>query len=187
MNLNLNLATDTGDHMNLHLRPTQALSTQFILPNASESQKASQQQIWRRRALRIGRFDLVLKHEPAMELLREPRIYPLPFAPASCVGLINRRGNLIPVFDWQNDFDVIEEELSHANVLVLGRENNAVAIVISEVLEQLSIQGEIDFTLANGQDLPASLSRAIDGIIQHQGKLYFQLDHEMVLKQITPN
>ncbi len=170
----------------MYLSPTQALRTPFVLPDLAPT-SANKEQAWRRRVFRIGRFDLVLKTEPLMELLRDPKIYPLPFAPAQCVGLINRRGGLIPVFDWQAEFLVPENERSQANVLVLGEGPEALALVIGEVLHQISISGEIDFSTDGAQDLPAPISGSIEGIIQHQGKLYFRVDHEKLISHFTTN
>ena len=172
--------------MNIQLRPTQALATQFVLPEAPTI-KTKSQQLWQRRAIRIGHFDLVLKHEPVMELLRNPAIYPLPFAPSACAGLINRRGSLIPIFDWLGDFGVAPQEQNFTNILVLGSDTDAVAIAITEVLEQLSEPGGVSLSRADVQDLPPSIRRAITGIIQRQGKLYFQLDHEALLGAVFQN
>ena len=172
--------------MNIQLRPTQALSTQFVLPDAPAVESTAQE-VWRRRAIRIGHFDLVLKNEPVMELLKEPAVFPLPFAPSACAGLLNRRGSLIPVFDWLADFGVPQQERKLTDVLVLGADADAVGIAISEVLEQLSAVGGVTVSKADVQHLPPSIRQAVEGIIQHQGKLYFQLDHEALLGSILQN
>jgi chemotaxis signal transduction protein len=65
-------------------------------PRADRYSRFTQSQ---RRGVRIGPFGLVLEPPMLYEIVESARISPLPGVGAVCRGLINHRGNVVPVYD----------------------------------------------------------------------------------------
>lgn len=88
-----------------------------------------------RYGFRIGDIGLLIGQDTSSELLERVPIYPLPKAPAWLLGLINLRGNLVPVFDM---WPLLELEhggdaQDQRRLLILGRSNDAVGLMISSL------------------------------------------------------
>jgi len=78
----------------------------------------------------VGDIGLLVPAGMLSELVEETDIYPLPMTPAWFRGLINLRGNLVPVFDLKRLFDMASADEKQPNLLVLDAEAEAVGILI---------------------------------------------------------
>jgi purine-binding chemotaxis protein CheW len=160
------------------LSPAQLLPAAFDLPAVARA--AEPASAVRRRAFRIGRFDLVLRDESRMELVSAPDLYPLPFAPAACSGLINLRGALIPLFDWREALGEEAQERTYARVLILGAGREMAALAVSEILAQVAIAEVVPWRDA-GAEIPQPFRGAITASVQVESRVYFQLDLRALL------
>jgi twitching motility protein PilI len=80
-----------------------------------------------RYGFQIGNLNFVYGLKISCELLRNSSIYSLPNTPKWMLGLINLRGNLVPVFDLEEYFDFETLADQHQLLLVLGKAEKAVA------------------------------------------------------------
>lgn len=80
-----------------------------------------------RYGFRIGSIGLLMAPEKLSEVVVKANVYPIPTTPIWFNGLINLRGNLVPVFDLKKLFGMEEEEDSRSSLLVMDRGDKAVA------------------------------------------------------------
>lgn len=72
------------------------------------------------------------------EVIKIPKITPIPQMPEFCLGVINCRGNIIPVFDLRKKFHLSDKPFdSNTRLLVALIDNVAVSVVVDEVLDNI--------------------------------------------------
>jgi len=83
------------------MTPTQALTRRFVAPPRRPHTEGGGRRRDRasRRAFRVGDVEILIPETMAGEILDEVSLFGLPNAPRGCLGLINLRGHLVPVFE----------------------------------------------------------------------------------------
>ena len=81
-----------------------------------------------RHGFRIGDRGLLLDARRSGEYLGQPSIFPVPNTADWFAGLVNLRGNLVPVFDLQRLIDPGSEAAGPPRVLVLDRGERAIGL-----------------------------------------------------------
>ena len=86
------------------LSPTVALTRYFVAPDREHalSDKGEDSAQIQRYGFRIGDFRFVHDLNLPVELMELPRCFELPNASVWFSGLVNLRGNLVPVFDLKS-------------------------------------------------------------------------------------
>ena len=79
---------------------------------------------------RVGDIGLLVPAGMLSELVEEPEIYPLPTTPVWFPGLINLRGDLVPVFNLKTLFNMEGSGGEQSNLLVLSTKAEAVSVLI---------------------------------------------------------
>lgn len=119
------------------MRAVDALERSFELPQSVEPVVKPREQRWR--GLRVGNLGMLVPHDCGGELLEEARIHPLPRTPSWCRGLINLRGQLIPVFDLHERLRLTHLRAARQWCLVLGRGADALAVMIDAMPKSVVI------------------------------------------------
>lgn len=141
------------------MRAVDALERSFELPASVDQAVKPREQRWR--GLRVGNLGLLVAHDSGGELLEEARIFPLPRTPAWCRGLINLRGQLIPVFDLHERLRLTHLRATRQWCLVLGRGADALAVMIDSLPQSVVIDNAARIqTAAVPQDLRAFVDEA---------------------------
>jgi purine-binding chemotaxis protein CheW len=103
------------------------------------------------------------------EIVRAVTIVPLPQAPPIVEGLINVRGNLVPVFDVRTRFRLAAKPLSHTDHLVLAwAESRLVAIRADRALNLERVEPdsiEDPTLLARETRYVAGVAKLPDGLV----------------------
>jgi purine-binding chemotaxis protein CheW len=74
------------------------------------------------------------------EVIRVQKITPVPQMPAFAIGVINIRGNIIPVFDLRRQFKLPEKTLDEqSKLLVLKAGGSVFSIIVDRILENIKI------------------------------------------------
>ena len=81
-------------------------------------------------AYRIGSHHFVLDKTLLTEIVIQPVIYPIPKSPGWLCGVINLRGNVLPVFDLSESLSTVCRSTPGEFVLVIDKGNEALAIVV---------------------------------------------------------
>ena len=115
------------------LTPVQALARQPLggLPQSERPAAGN----WRTRyGYRIGDLALLINDGTTAEALEVPVIYPVPNTASWFPGLINLRGNLVPVFDLRSLLgQAANVSPRHSRVLVIDRGERAVGLRIDSL------------------------------------------------------
>ncbi|NIR32768.1 MAG: chemotaxis protein CheW [Gammaproteobacteria bacterium] len=86
-----------------------------------------------RYGFRVATLGILIGQRQASEVLEQPDIYPVPNTPGWLRGLVNLRGNLVPVFDLAELLG-LEREEDTASVkpmlLVVGKGEEALGLII---------------------------------------------------------
>ena len=78
----------------------------------------------------VENIGLLITESTLSEVVRNKEICSLPNTKRWMKGLINIRGNLVPVYDLPLLLGLTSEESSYSNILVLGKGSRSVAVVI---------------------------------------------------------
>ena len=89
-----------------------------------------------RRGFQVGDLRLLVHMEGASEVLEMPALFRLPGAPHGVIGLVNRHGRVVPVIDIARLFDIRHDGAEHPWLLVCGRGDEAVGIIINSLPER---------------------------------------------------
>lgn len=79
---------------------------------------------------RIGGFAFVLDKSLLTEIVVRPTIYTLPHSPSWFCGVINLRGNIIPVLDLSSALNTISHDVVGEYVLVVDRGRDALGLIV---------------------------------------------------------
>ena len=111
------------------------------------------------------------------EVVKVPKITQIPQMPFFCLGVINSRGNIIPVFDLRKKFHLPDKDFSHdTRILVASINNEAVSFVVDQVLDN------VKFDMAQVDPAPTvkmNIGREyIQGLGELEGRMIVILDLE---------
>lgn len=89
-----------------------------------------------RRGFHVDDLRLLVDMEVASEVVEMPPVFRLPGAPAGVKGLVNRHGRVVPVIDISDLFGLQHVPALNTWLLVCGRGDDAVGIIIDSLPER---------------------------------------------------
>jgi len=121
---------------------------------------------------RIGQIHLLIQTATLSEVIIQTPIYPMPNVPSWFTGVMNLRGNLIPVFDLH---DVLEtgEPGQKPSVLVLDRGSDGVGILIDGLPHAVRLGG----ALHNIPPLHEMLQQHVSTAYRTENGIWLDFDH----------
>ncbi len=138
-------------------------------PGRNDSYAESQ-----RYGFHVGGIDLLIRPDTVAELVEKAEIFPIPNAPVWLRGLINLRGNLVPVYDLRSLLEVVDEGVGSAQrVLILDRGDNMVGLLIDGLPESIRGIG----TPTNIPPLPAVLRQYVSDAYTDNRTIWLEFDH----------
>ena len=115
-----------------------------------------------RYGFRVGSLGLLVAQQTASELIADLAVYPVPNTPPWFPGLVNVRGNLIPVFDLKRLFGLPEDNGTDRKLLVLDKDDSAAGVYVDGFPRPLRL----------GQ--PMERTPSLPGVLEdHVAKAYF--------------
>jgi purine-binding chemotaxis protein CheW len=128
----------------------------------------------------VGDSELGVDVASVREVLRAAPVTPLPGAPEFVEGVLDLRGNLIPVIDLRRRFEVPEpSEDAQVRILVVGSLGQRLGLVVDRVTEVLPVP-ETSFA-----ELPAFVrglaAEAVESIARLPERLILVLNLERLL------
>ena len=92
--------------------------------------------------LKIGNEEFGINIMNVQEIIRLTEITVIPGSPHYIRGVVNLRGNVLPVIDLRTRFEMEERELtSSERIVVTTYKNKATGLIVDSVMEVLHIQG----------------------------------------------
>lgn len=116
------------------LKPEEAL-TRFKKPQASllAENEVDLNSKTHRYGFIINNIGFLIDDSTLAEVVKNARVFPVPNTKEWLKGLINLRGNLVPVYDLPIMTGLVEESYGNENLIVLGSGVNSVAIVLEKL------------------------------------------------------
>ncbi|MDH5423897.1 MAG: chemotaxis protein CheW [Gammaproteobacteria bacterium] len=116
------------------------------------------------------------------EILRSANVTRVPNAPEFIEGVLNLRGNIVPVIDLRKRLNLYNKETSEKKcwTLILNIENKVVGFIVDKVTEVLKIE-EARVEMAPEIIVSGLESQYIEGVCEIAGKLIIILDFDLVL------
>lgn len=162
------------------LSPTEAL-TQF-LPLETEVSTANvathAETVF---GFRVGSLGFLVTSSTYCEVIEQPQVNPLPNVEAWFIGLINLRGDLVPVIDLQLLLGETPTDRKKRHLFVIGQGDKAMAFWIDGLPE---IQSSFSQPLKQLPPLPAILQRCVSGGYFHNGQLWFNVQFDELFKTL---
>ncbi|WP_089937374.1 chemotaxis protein CheW [Candidatus Entotheonella palauensis] len=122
---------------------------------------------------RIGQLRLLIQAGTLSEVITQTPIYPMPNVPSWFVGVMNLRGNLIPVFDLHHLLEAGEPGQTQT-ILVLDQGRDGVGIPIDGLPHAIHL-GD---TLHNVPPLPETLQEHVATAYTTDGGIWLDFDHQ---------
>ena len=131
---------------------------------------------------KISGMNFLIPENITTEIIQSPNIFSLPNSPVWIEGLINIRGNIIPVMNVSKLLNKEKKE-SMTNVLLLDKTDTSPAIAI--LINDLPVSLEHNESNAATDGYPDELMEYIqDGFVQN-GNGWVEIDLKMLFKNLS--
>ncbi|EIJ43799.1 chemotaxis signal transduction protein [Beggiatoa alba B18LD] len=158
------------------LSPSEALNRPLTRQAETSQVATGQLEIIRRLGFHVGNIGLLIAQNATSELIEVNSICPIPNTASWLLGLINLRGNLVPVFDL-NLLLGLENRISKKNMLlILGRGEAAGAIILDKLPQHVIFMNSD--RLDSLPPLPAVLKPFATQGYEKSGEVWFNFDHQ---------
>ncbi|MCK5719710.1 MAG: chemotaxis protein CheW [Thiomargarita sp.] len=168
----------------MKLSPSQALNRPLIRDDDDMNIALFEETSYTRRlGFYIGSVGLLIAYQAKSELVEVTQICKIPFTANWLQGLINLRGNLVPVFDLHELLQLEKMKTKKTTLLILGQGDTAGAILIEELPVHISFTEQDKLT-----QLPPlhSVIKPYTSIAyEKQGLVWFNFDHLSFFKSLS--
>lgn len=130
---------------------------------------------------RVGDFRLLLETEVRAELLTQDSVYPVPFAPPWCSGLMGLRGELYPVVDMHRVLLNQPRPDKHRLLWMQHPSMEPVIITCDGMPTQIKLPEDADSDTVRPVGLPGWVGKALT----IENALYLAADHVRLLKNLN--
>ncbi|MDG4553054.1 MAG: chemotaxis protein CheW [Candidatus Competibacter sp.] len=161
------------------LEPTTALNRFKPPPGIMRGLAATERQR-ARYGFWIGDFGLLINQNTTSEVLERWVVYPLPNVSSWFLGLINLRGNLVPVFDVKRFLQLEEGSREKRWLLILDQGAGAVGLFIDGLPQPASTR----HALPRLPPLPAVLRLHIAGGYMQDDRTWLEFDHRSFFQSL---
>jgi twitching motility protein PilI len=156
------------------LNPSAALN-RFKPPRGATIGIAPVERQRARYGFRVGSIGLLVGQDTVSEVVEQTSVYPLPNTPSWLVGLVNLRGNLVPVFDIKQFFDLEDGNTQDKRrLLILDRGYKAAGVLIDGLPQPAATR----YVLSRLPPLPAALRTHVAKAFTQDDRIWLEFDHE---------
>jgi len=134
-----------------------------------------------RYGFRIDNLGFLIDKDTVSEIVEQAIVYPVPHAPPWLAGLINLRGNLVPVFDLKLCLGLKKTSEIKQYLLVLDKGDDAVCLLI----DNLPLLVSEDRKIVHMPPLPPSLQGCVSKTYSHDKILWIEFDHRHFFQSLT--
>lgn len=160
------------------MTPSLALKRAFVgadaFDNMAEKNSTKETESNAYHAFRIGDIGLLIPQDIISEVAEELAYCQLPNTQTVLFGMANLRGNIIPLFDLHELFGFTTPARSTRKILIIGRGEDAVAVMISELPQRIIFTA--DHRLRNLPPAPETLQPYLKSYYQKDG-VWLDIDY----------
>ena len=167
------------------LSPTVALTRYFVTPDQEQGPDDAPggSGTIQRYGFRIGGCRFVHDLRLPVELIELPKRYELPNSSEWFSGLVNLRGNLVPVFDLKRLLGGTGPAGGRQMLLVIGSGERAAALVIDGTPDHISI--DAGSRIDEPENVPEILRDRLLGAYQYAGETWYETNYEGVFESLA--
>jgi len=137
-----------------------------------------------RYGFKIGSLGLLIQSGSGSEVMQMPAIWTLPGAPPWLLGLINLRGNLVPVFELRTVLGLAQRAVDEKPlVLIFDQGDRAVGIVIDDFPKPLSALSP----LPSLPQLPTALTGHVSAGFVKDEMIWLEFDQHTFFEELSLN
>lgn len=177
------------------LVPSEALD-RFVPPDVVARDHEGQQKTNVRYGYQLGLMNFLVGEKMVSEVLDRPKIYSVPKSTEYLRGIINLRGNVVPVFDLRAVLQTEGYELAvdsnhqetTQSVIVLGKGTDAAGLVINKLPKTVEVVDQIkndDTETKNIASCPAIIQEFVDHAFVSSGIEWMEFDYQGFLKNLA--
>ena len=133
-----------------------------------------------RYGIEVCNVNLLFNKNIPCEAIPKATVYPIPNRPPWLLGMINFRGNPVPVFNLYNDFSDGFGDI----VFVIAHDEQACAIMISTLPIAVRIDEDALEKLAVPENIPDFLKGSVQQVYNIQNVLWMEVDHDVVINNL---
>ena len=135
--------------------------------------------------LRIGEDTYAIAIDLLTEIIIPQRVFPVPTTPPHVLGVINLRGNIVPIVDIRFALS-LPSQSGAGQIAILKFGSITLGIVVDNVFEVVSVPVSRVMTIPAdyGAQAGRNRSRFFKGIIQREAGLAALLNIELILEEI---
>ena len=118
----------------------------------------------------------VISSEVLCEVMKNFAVYPVPNTKQWMHGLVNLRGNLIPVYDLSMLLGLSDNPMMHDNLLIIDKGPESVGILVENLPQQCDMNNWSE--LSNVPNLPAGLSECVSSAYSKDDEIWLGFNHK---------
>lgn len=128
----------------------------------------------------VGKLNLLLEQDVKAENLSLPKIYEIPHPPSWCSGIVNVRGNIVPVVNMHILLQTGENTSTKRSKLLLFQHNNLAPIIFQ--IDKLPSM--INFDDYSKKTLTKNSANWMTQSFQHESNIIHEVNHIDLLKNL---
>jgi len=129
-----------------------------------------------RYGFKVNDIGFLISPEILCEVMKKFTVYPIPNTKHWMHGLVNLRGNLIPVYDLPILLGLSEEPLEHDNLLIIDNGPDSAGILIQSLPQPCDMRGWAE--LSHVPKLPAGLSECVSDAYTKDDVIWLGFNHK---------
>lgn len=136
-----------------------------------------------RYGLRAGVYLLLADSDVSVQVVDVPRMCPFPNAPPGFRGVVNLRGDLVPVYD----LGVLAGDLpaERGKLAVCGDGSERAGLLVAGMPERIGGHELEPVAFSDTQRLPRVISQALRGVSRYDGNLWLEVDYDMLFRNLA--
>lgn len=138
-----------------------------------------------RYGFRIGNFCILTNRKTLCEVVQHLKIYKLPNTVNWVLGMINLRGNLVPVFDLKARLGEHSDATDDVQILVIEQGDHAAAIQLDGLPQALEIDSEnLEQQAPIPDNIPDVLKTHVQNAFRADGQIWLEIDHRGLFAEL---
>jgi chemotaxis signal transduction protein len=138
--------------------------------------------VQQRHGVAIGSFSVLLPGDAVSEVVKGSTVYPVPKTADWVKGLLNLRGNLVPVFDLAEHFDADAQAAESPQIVVVGKAEEAIALVVDGIPRLASTSQAISHSTL---PLPEGIRNHVRRAFVEDDNTWLELDFSALIESLT--
>lgn len=134
----------------------------------------------------IGEDRYALPVSMLTEIIISQKIFPVPTTPHHVLGVINLRGNIVPIVDIRSAL-ALPQQFVPGQIVIIKHGHITIGVVVDNVSEVTSVPESSIMALPSDYSSPqkgANRSRFLTGIIQREAGVVGLLNIQQILEEI---